>query len=183
MKTYYCLLSYEDSPETSLQLTLNPQEKNTLASDPARISYQLISHSCFLQVCRNVGLNDNLQLRSEILVNSLCCLQLSLHLHPQNVLLGKKKNLTDTTRLEDLPQLSTLCFASFSHQIQSDYPIIKQKPRGLLFEEFTWHQDICCGQKGDCVKLKNTRMLTFSSVSRLVLTSNTSRVMSHFHPT
>lgn len=93
----------------------------TLALDQARIYYQLISHSCFLQVCRNVGLNGDLQLRSKILVNLLCCPQLFLPLHPQNVPLGK--NPTDKARLENQPkfQLFVLLFLTSE---ELDYFII-----------------------------------------------------------
>lgn len=73
-------------PTRDKPLTYFEPTAETLASDQAGIYYQLISHPCFVQFYRNVELNDNLQLRSQILVNVFCFHWLVLPLHQQNVL-------------------------------------------------------------------------------------------------
>lgn len=68
--------THRDKPATCYEPTAT-----TMASEPIRP--ESITHSCILQVCRNVGLNGTLQLRSEILDHFLCFPQLSFPLHLQ----------------------------------------------------------------------------------------------------
>lgn len=88
-----------DKPATYFEPTAR-----ALALDQAKIYYRLISHSCFLQIWRNVWLNDNLQLRSKILFNLLCFPWLSPSLH-------HKMCFREQSKVGKSAQISTLCFA------------------------------------------------------------------------
>lgn len=106
MLTGFCISSKENTllsftmgrSSSHKQSTSSEPRAATLASHQARIYSQLIFRSCFVQACRNVGLNANLPMRSEILVNVLWVFFLFFLplLTPQNVLVGT--NPTNTER-------------------------------------------------------------------------------------
>lgn len=95
----------------------------TLASDQARIFYQLISHSCFVQFCRNVGMNDNLQLRSEILVHVFCFPWLFSPFAPTECVLWVNIPM-NKVRLENKPKLRVFVFAFLTTEKSDDRLII-----------------------------------------------------------
>lgn len=155
-------MSFEDWPETSLQLILNPQQK--LASDQPIIYYQFICHSCFcpsLQGMWGQIIIFNWGQESQLIYFSSPVIFIPLH--PQNVFLSKspenKPMLENKAKLIAFVLLSTLLKIEWQiAQYDNDGNRVKIDTFNFVIWVYVNSQ---WGQKCVFFTLKKTHMVTF----------------------